>query len=193
MIIIENTLVSEEIFEKKFLCELSSCRGACCVKGDSGAPLEFDELEKIEEVFDKILPYMNEKGKKAVEEQGLYLKDTDGEMVTPLVEGKECAYVFFDHHGTAKCAFEQAYRNGEIDFPKPVSCHLYPIRVSKLKEYDALNYDRWDICKPAIACGKKANLKIFQFLKEPLIRKYGQEWYNQAIEVDKLLQEESKS
>lgn len=177
MIELDGCLISDEIFEKKFVCDLSACKGACCVEGESGAPLEEEELDLLESIYDKVKPYMRKEGIEAVEEQGHFVLDWDGEYTTPLVKGKECAYVSFDDNGTAKCTIEQAHRNGDIDFPKPISCHLYPIRVSKLKDYQALNYHKWPICEPACSCGDKLDVRVFRFLKSPLIRKYGKQWY----------------
>ena len=191
MIVIDNTIVSEDILDKKFLCDLNACKGVCCVEGDSGAPLEEGETAILENIFDKVRPYMTGEGIKAVEEQGKYIVDQDGEDVTPLVEGKHCAYVFFQD-GTAKCAIEKAYLEGKSDFKKPVSCHLYPIRVTRHKGYDAVNYHRWEICKPACSCGEKLGVKVYQFLEEPLIRKYGNPWYEELKQIDDTLRPEKK-
>ena len=179
MIELDGTLISDEIFEKKFVCDLNACKGACCIEGESGAPLDEDELDILESIQDKIKPFMREEGIEAVEEQGAFVLDWDGEYTTPLVDGKECAYVQFDEQGIAKCAIEAAYRAGEILWKKPISCHLYPIRISKLKDYDALNYHHWPICAPACDCGSKLDVRVFRFLKEPLIRKYGEQWYSE--------------
>jgi hypothetical protein len=179
LIAIENTLVSEDLLEKKFVCDLNACKGACCVEGDSGAPLEENEAHILEEIFDDIKPYMRPEGITAVEEQGKYTVDVDGDLVTPLVKGKECAYVYFDENNTALCAIEKAYKEGKINFQKPVSCHLYPVRITNYKEYDAVNYHAWDICKPACKCGSKLNIPVYKFVKTALIRKYGEDWYKQ--------------
>ncbi len=180
MIAIDNTLISEDVLEKKFVCDLNACKGACCVAGDSGAPLDKEELAILESVFDDVKPYMVKKGIKAIEKQGLYVIDGDGDYTTPLVsKGAECAFVFFDDKKIAKCAIEQAYNDGKIKWQKPISCHLYPIRIKKLKDYDAVNYDKWDVCKPACECGKKLNVPVYKFLKTPLIRKYGKNWFKQ--------------
>jgi hypothetical protein len=177
MIQIDRTLISDEVFEKKFVCDLSACKGACCVEGESGAPLDEDELEKLEQVYDEVVPFMRQEGVDAIAEQGLFVLDWDGDYTTPLVDGAECAYVTFDERGIAKCAIDTAYRAGKIDWQKPISCHLYPIRITKLKDFDALNYHHWPICEPACSCGDKLDVRVFKFLKEPLIRKYGEEWY----------------
>ncbi|PID89791.1 MAG: hypothetical protein CSA05_00460 [Bacteroidia bacterium] len=178
MLQIGETVISLDIIEKCFICDIEKCQGICCVLGDSGAPLEDEEVGILEEIYDDIEPYLTPKGKKAIEEQGVFIIDFDSEFVTPLIENKECAYAYFEN-GTCKCAIEKAFLAGAISFKKPVSCHLYPIRISKLKKALALNYDQWNICKAAVKKGKAADVKIFQFLEEPLTRKFGKEWYEQ--------------
>ena len=180
MIAIDNTLISEDVLEKKFVCDLNACKGACCVAGDSGAPLDKDELKTLDGVLEKVKPYMTKKGLKAVEKNGCYVIDGDGDYTTTLVsEGAECAFVFFDDNKIAKCAIEQAYLDKKIDWQKPISCHLYPIRIKRTKTYDAVNYDKWSVCKPACECGEKLDVPVYKFLKTPLIRKYGKDWYKQ--------------
>lgn len=187
MIELEGKLISQEIFSKEFVCDLTACKGACCVDGDAGAPLEPGEKEIIESHLESIKPYMRAEGIKKVEENGVSYVDFDGEPVTTLVNEKECAFVFFDEKNTAKCSIEKAFRNGDIDFMKPISCHLYPIRIKKLKYYDALDYNKWHICEPACKCGEALNVSVFRFLKEPLIRKYGESFYKKLEIVDKEL------
>ena len=183
MIAIDKTLVSADILEKKFVCDLNACKGACCVAGDSGAPLLKEELPVLEAIVDKVKPYMVKKGVKAIEKHGAYVVDSDGDYTTTLVSEKgECAFVYFDDSNTAKCSIEKAYYEGKIDWKKPISCHLYPIRITEHKNYDAVNYDKWDVCKPACECGKKLDVPVYKFLKEPLIRKYGKAWYKQLEE-----------
>lgn len=180
MIAIDKTLISEDLFDKKFVCDLNACKGACCVAGDSGAPLDKDELDVLDSVLEKVKPYMTKKGLRAVAKQGTYVVDSDGDYTTTLVsEGAECAFVYFDENKIAKCAIEKAYYDGVIAWKKPISCHLYPIRISPYKGYDAVNYNKWDVCKPACECGKKLDVPVYKFLKEPLIRKYGKDWFNQ--------------
>lgn len=180
MIAIDKTLISEDLLEKKFVCDLNACKGACCVAGDSGAPLDEDELPILESILDKVKPFMVKKGLKAIEKHGPYVVDSDGDYTTTLVgEGAECAFVYFDETKTAKCAIEKAFYEGVITWKKPISCHLYPVRISKHKSYDAVNYSKWDVCKPACECGKKLDVPVYKFLKEPLIRKYGKEWFRQ--------------
>ena len=181
------------MFETKFVCDLSACKGACCIEGDSGAPLTFEEVSILEDHLDVIKPYMRKEGIDAVEETGVFYMDWDNEPVTTLVNEKECAFVAFDEKGTALCAIEQAHKDGKLDFKKPISCHLYPIRAKKFKEFEALNYNTWDICSPACACGDQLDVKVFKFLKEPIIRAYGEEFYQELEVVDKDIEEQKKN
>lgn len=192
MIAIDNTLVSEDILEKKFACDLNACKGACCVEGGAGAPLEKEEVKVLEEIYENVKPYMLPDGIRAVEKYGFYVIDEDdGDWCTPLVDKKpsdkhpgRCAFVMFDK-GVAKCAIEKAYYEGRVNFKKPVSCHLYPVRITKHKDYDAVNYHKWDICRPACACGKKLQVPVYSFVREGLVRKYGEKWYGQLTLADK--------
>lgn len=177
MIEIDNKLVSEELLENKFVCDLNVCKGACCIEGDAGAPVTTEEIKLIEDNLNAIKPYMREEGIKAIEDNGIAYEDFDGQMVTTLVNKKECAFVYFDKQGITKCGIEKAHREKKSNFLKPISCHLYPIRVKELKYYDALNYDKWDICAPACSCGSELNVPVYRFLKNPLIRKYGDDFY----------------
>jgi hypothetical protein len=187
MIAIDNTLISEDIIEKKFVCDLNACKGECCVAGDSGAPLDKEELEILESVVEKVKPYMTKKGIKAVEKNGAWEKDSDGDYTTTLVsEGAECAFVYFDENKVACCAIEKAWIEKKIGWQKPISCHLYPIRITKHRSYDAVNYHKWDVCKPACECGTKLDVPVYKFLKAPLIRKYGKDWYKQLEQSAKL-------
>ncbi len=179
MILIDQTIVSDDIVDKHFVCALDKCKGACCVEGDSGAPLEFEETKVLEEIYEQVKPYMNAEGIESVETFGKWLIDSDGDFVTPLVKGvNQCAYVYFEM-GIAKCAIERAYNNGEVNFKKPISCHLYPVRITKHPGYEALNYNRWEVCAPACKKGKQLGVSVFEFVKEALIRKYGTAWYDQ--------------
>ncbi len=176
-------IISGDIRDLFFVCNLEKCKGACCVEGDLGAPLEKEELPILDEIYDSVKPYLAEEGKKAIEEQGRYVWDEDGEYSTPTVGGRECAYAIYDDKGILKCGIERAYRDKKIDFPKPISCHLYPIRINTYDDFDALNYDRWDICSPACEFGAALNVPIYKFLKEPLTRKYGEQWYEGLCEL----------
>lgn len=184
MVEIDDTLISDDVFEKRFLCDLSACKGACCVEGESGAPLEAGEVDLLEEIIDDIKPFMRQEGIDRIDETGVFTIDSDGEYVTPLVNDEECAFVQFDDNGIAKCAIETAHRAGKIDFPKPVSCHLYPVRLNELKDFTALNYHHWPICDPARECGAKLDVKVFRFLKEPIIRKFGADYFHKMELAD---------
>jgi len=171
------TLISEDLFEKRFVCDLNACKGACCVEGESGAPLEPEEDALLRALWPKIRPYIPEKGQRAIDAHGVSEVDDDGDLVTTLVEGRgECAFTVFEN-GIALCGIEKAWKDGAVDFRKPISCHLYPIRIAKLKFHEGLNYHRWPICKPACECGAKLDVPVFRFLKDALTRKYGAEWY----------------
>lgn len=183
MIQIDNKLISEDIFSEQFVCNLSKCKGICCVEGDAGAPLNKEETKILEEIYPKIKPYLRPEGIKAIEEQHTHTIDEDGDLVTPLVNNAECAYVIFDEKGWTKCGIEKAYEDGVIDYQKPISCHLYPIRITEYSTFDAVNYHEWDVCSDACALGKELKVKVYQFLKNPLIRKYGEEFYTTLCEA----------
>ncbi|MBL7898065.1 MAG: DUF3109 family protein [Crocinitomicaceae bacterium] len=188
MVEIQDKLVSSELFSKQFVCNLSACKGACCVEGDTGAPLEKKEIRQIERSLDKIKPFMTKAGINAVDKEGVSYLDSFDDPVTMLVNGKECAFVFRDENGITKCAIEKAYREKKIKFNKPISCHLYPIRVKKLEKFESLNYDRWSICKDACTLGKELKVPVYKFLKEPIVRAYGEDFYKEmeivAAELD---------
>ena len=177
MIQIDDKLISEDLFSEEFVCNLAKCKGICCVDGDAGAPLDEDETKILDEIYPKIKPYLRPEGIQAIEEQGTYTLDFEGDLVTPLVNNAECAYVIFDEKGYTKCAIEKAYEDGVIDWQKPISCHLYPIRITEYSNFSAINYHEWDICSDACTLGKELGVKVYQFLKKPLIRKYGEEFY----------------
>lgn len=185
MIAIRDTLVSEELLDKQFVCDLTACKGACCVEGESGAPLDQDELDLLEENWPKVKPYLPVDGVKAIEKQGFYVIDSDGDRVTPLVKGKHCAYTIFEKDGTAKCGIEKAWKEGKSSFRKPVSCHLYPVRLKEGSPFIKVEYHSWKICKPACACGEKLKVSVFQFLKEALVRRFGKAWYDELALVDR--------
>jgi len=177
------TIVSEEIFEKKFVCDLSACKGACCVDGDAGAPLEKEELQILEEIYPIVKPYLRKEGVSAIEKQGVYTTNKEGEHETPLINNTDCAYVIFDDKNTALCAIEEAYNQGEVTFKKPVSCHLYPVRVRDYTEFFAVNYHHWQICDDACVLGKELQVPVYKFVKQALVRKFGEDWYNELEEV----------
>lgn len=179
MLEIGKTIVSFDVLEEHFLCDLVKCKGACCVEGDSGAPLTKKEAAEIEKIYPYVEPYMTQEGKTVVETQGTSMFDSDGDLVTPLVNNRECAFTFQDEKGITKCAIEKAFIEGKTNFRKPVSCHLFPIRITEYKHFDAVNYQQLDICKPGKECGAGQKLPLYKFLKDPLIRKYGKDWYDQ--------------
>lgn len=183
MIELGKTIISQDIFEKVFVCNLSACKGACCIEGDGGAPVTQDEIKILEEIYPKVEPYLRPEGIAAIKKQGTSVQDWDGEMVTPLVNGKECAYVIFDEKGITKCGIEKAYEDGVVDFKKPISCHLYPIRVTHYRDFDALNYHKWNICSPACTLGAELKVPVYRFLKDALIRKYGEDWYAEVEQI----------
>lgn len=179
------TIVSEEIIEKDFVCNLSACKGACCIDGDAGAPLELAETKIMQEIYPKVKPFLRQVGIDAIEAQGTFIINDYGEFETPLIDDADCAYVIFDDKGTSLCALEEAYNQGATDWKKPVSCHLYPIRVKEYSEFSAINYERWDICDPACLLGKELQVPIYKFVKEALIRKFGEDWYMELEKVAK--------
>ncbi|MEG1555414.1 MAG: DUF3109 family protein [Bacteroidales bacterium] len=178
MQIIKGVLVSDDLIENHFCCDLSKCGGMCCIEGDAGAPIDPEEIADIEDNYLIFKKYMTPEGIEKIELDGSFDYDMEGSFVTPLLSDEACAYVYYEK-GIAKCAIEKAFLNKEINFQKPISCHLYPIRIKKLPDYDALNYHRWFVCDPACLKGKEINLPVYKFLKEPLIRKYGEEWYHE--------------
>ena len=183
MIQLGNTILSDDIKESFFTCDLEKCKGACCVEGDLGAPLEESELPILEKIYEKVEPFLSEEGRSAIDQQGKYVLDEEGDHSTPTINGKECAYAVYDDRGILKCGIEQAHEAGEIDFQKPISCHLYPIRISKHDDFEAVNYDRWDICDPACSLGKTLSMPLYKFLRMPLIRRYGSRWYNRLVQI----------
>jgi hypothetical protein len=182
MIIIDDALISEELLDKKFVCDLAACKGACCEEGDLGAPLDIEEIDAIEANLKGIRPFMSAAGLKLLDQEGFYEAAPGEELVTTTIDGKACVFAIQDDTQTWKCAIELAHKAGQSDFLKPISCHLYPIRIEKLKNYEVLNYDQWDICSPACACGDRLEVPVYKFLKGPLVRKYGADWFD-ALEA----------
>lgn len=187
MIQIANTLLSDDIFEAQFICDLCKCKGQCCVDGESGAPLTREEHDKIEEILPVIWDDLSPKAQQLISEQGISYNDTDGELVTSIVNGEECVFTYYDENGICKCAIDTAYREGRIAVQKPISCHLYPIRLTDYANYTAVNYHQWSICRPAVKLGRKEGVPLYRFLREPLIRRFGEEWYNEVCEAATLL------
>jgi len=186
MVQIQDKIVSLDIFQQCFTCDLSQCEGFCCVHGESGAPLEETETAILEEILPVVRPFLQKSAQKVIDKTGAWVIDNENEKVTPLNNGKECIYAFFEEK-VCKCAIEKAYEEGLTDFIKPISCHLYPIRISKFQNFEALNYHSWHVCKAARQLGCKLEVKVFRFLKEPIIRKYGEDFFNEMVEVEKNL------
>lgn len=186
MIAIDNVLVSEEIIDEQFVCDLNKCKGGCCEDGDAGAPMEKWELDKLNEFYEIIKPYMTPEGINEVNKQGRYLYDQEFGWVTPTIEGTICAYGYRDKNGIIKCAIEDAFNDGKLDWKKPISCHLFPIRIKKSKrdpEIEYVNYEpREDLCAAACSLGKKLKMPVYVFLKDSITRKYGVEFY-EALEA----------
>ena len=186
MIQVQDKIISIDIFQKHFVCDLNACKGACCVEGDSGAPLLEEEKSILEDSYEKIKPYMRKKGVNEIDKNGVALYDHDGDLTTPLVNNRECAFAVFEK-GITKCSIEKACLDGKIDFKKPISCHLFPIRIKSYSDFDAVNYEKIAVCKSACKHGQKLEIPIYLFLKEALIRKYGEDWYKELLEAAKLL------
>ncbi len=181
---IDDKIVSTDLFSEKFVCDLSKCKGACCVKGNGGAPLTGKEVELIEDNLEQIKPFMSEKGIQTIKDEGVYYLDEEDAPATKLIDKKECCFVYFDNSNTAKCSIETAYKSGEIDFNKPQSCHLYPIRIKEFTEFTALNYEEWDICAPACSLGQSLKVPVYKFLKEPITRVFGRSFFDELSKID---------
>ena len=177
------TIVSEKIIEKDFVCNISACKGACCIDGEAGAPLEKNETKILDDIYPKMKPFLSKKGIKVIEKKGTWVISDFGEIETPLINGADCAYVIFDKKNTALCAIEEAYNQGVINWKKPVSCHLYPIRVREYSEFAAVNYHKWEICDDACTLGKELKVPVYKFTKQALIRKFGQNWYDELEKI----------
>ena len=186
MLAIQKTLVSLDLLERYFVCDLNACKGACCVKGDAGAPLSDEEIDLLENIIDDILPFLDDEGKAMIAQKGVFEIDTDGDKGTALLENGRCAFALVDDKGMVSCGMEKAQLEEKTGFKKPISCHLYPVRITEYKDYDAVNYNKWDICNPACDCGAKLDVPLYRFLKEALTRKYGYEWYEELEMIDQL-------
>jgi hypothetical protein len=185
---IDDKVISLDILKEKFCCDVRICKGHCCVEGESGAPLDDDEVILLDRIFPSLKPYLREEGIKAIEEQGTSVIDSDGDNVTPLIRSMECAYAVF-RDGIAKCGIEIAFESGAVDFQKPVSCHLYPVRISRYSNFEAVNYHRWHLCECARNYGKELNIPIYKFVEKALIRKYGQEFTDKLYIIDREVEE----
>lgn len=193
MLQIDDTIISLDVLESYFICDLCKCKGQCCVDGASGAPLEYEENDKINEILPLIWDELSPKAQDLINEQGISYKDYDGELVTSIINGDECVFTYFDEDGVCKCVIDKAYREGKISFQKPISCHLYPIRLQKYRDFTAVNYHKWSICKPGVELGNNEGVKLYKFLKEPLIRRFGEEWYKELCEAVNLFEQEKKN
>ncbi len=179
MIEIEGKVISSELFRRRFVCDIAKCKGDCCYYGDAGAPLEEEELDQLTDNYESFLPYMTERGKLEADSQGLWVKDADGDLVTPIIDGKECIYAIREDNGTWACAIEKAFLDGKSAFRKPISCYLYPIRVTKYARYETLNFHEWDVCKVALELGEKTGTPAYKFLRDPIISKWGKDFYDE--------------
>lgn len=179
MIQIDDVIVSFDVFKEKFCCNIDACKGECCIEGDAGAPLEDAEVELLEKALPAVWNDLSEEAREVINRQGVCYRDEEGDLVTSIVNGKDCVFTCYDEKGYCLCAIEKAYREGRIDFYKPISCHLYPIRITDYPSFKALNYHRWNVCKAAVLLGEKKNIPVYKFLKEPLVRKFGKEWYEE--------------
>src|SRR5210317_779564 len=184
------TIVSEDLIENDFVCNLSACKGACCIDGDAGAPLDGDEVQILKEIYPSIKPYLRPEGIEAIETQGVFVTTEEGELETPLINNADCAYVIFDEKNTALCAIEEAYNQGDVQWKKPISCHLYPVRVKDYSEFSAVNYHKWQICDDACSLGKELQVPVYKFVKEALVRRFGEDWYE---ELEKMAKQIKKS
>lgn len=179
MLQIQDTLVSLDVVERFFCCDLDKCLGECCIEGDAGAPITESEKKEIERVLPRVWDYLLPAAKKVIEDDGVAYRDIEGDLVTQIVEGKNCVFSCYDADGMCLCAFEKAYREGRSDFYKPMSCHLYPLRIKEYPTFTAVNYHRWKICKCAEVLGRAKGIRVYQFLREPLIRRFGKDWYDE--------------
>ena len=184
MLQIDDTIISLDLLDQCFVCDLDTCKGICCIEGDDGAPLEEEEVKIIEDLLPIIWDDLTEVSKALIKKQGVSYIDSDGEPVTSIVNGEECVFTYTDDQGQCKCAIEKAFREGKTDFYKPISCHLYPVRLQKYDNYTAVNYHQWSVCNCARKLGGKLGVPVYQFLKEPLIRKFGKEWFEQLEIAD---------
>ena len=182
MILIDDKIISDDVVEVQFVCNLDACKGACWWEGDYGAPLTDEEREILKNIYEDVKPFLTPEGKAAIETQGIYVYvDETKEYATTLVNNTACAYMTRDENGIAKCGIEEAHKAGKTDFLKPISCHLYPVRIDHHDHFDAINYDKWEICSAACELGKKMQMPVYQFVKDALIRKYGEDFY-EALE-----------
>lgn len=192
MLEIGDTVVSFDLFEHKFCCDLSVCRGCCCVKGDAGAPLTEEEVKELDKVLPAVRQFLSARALEVIDRQGTSYVDADGDNVTSLVDGRECVFTYFEN-GICLCALEKAYNEGLIDFPKPISCYLYPVRLEVYDTFTAVNVHRWECCRGAEICGKERGIPVYRYLKNSLIRRFGAEWYAELSSAAEAYYAEFKS
>lgn len=190
MIQIDDVLVSVDCLSEKFCCDLEACKGICCVEGDAGAPVGLDEVAGIEEALPEVWPMLSASAQAVIDRQGVAYTDEEGDLVTSIVNGKDCVFTCYDEAGHCYCALEKAFREGRTRFFKPLSCHLYPIRLKKIGDGVALNYHRWEVCKMAVEKGRRLNLPVYRFLREPLVRRFGEAWYAELEQAADELREQ---
>ncbi len=190
MIQIDDKIVSQDLFEVLFVCDYDTCKGECCVEGDSGAPLEPGEAEELRRCLPEVRHLLSPAALEVIEEQGVSYFDEDGDEVTSIVRGRDCVFTTYDEQGRCACALEKVYNEGKTTFIKPISCQLYPVRLTKYPSFTAVNYHKWSICKCALKLGRKLQVPVYQFLRAPLIRAFGEEFYTQLEEVAALLKAE---
>ena len=189
-----DVILTHEILTEYFCCDLEACRGACCVEGDSGAPLQLEEVAEMENVLDTVWPDLSAEAQRTIDRQGVAYTDSEGDLVTSIVRGRDCVFTCYGADGCCYCASDKAFREGRCSWPKPISCALYPIREKQFGNgLVGLQHHRWEICKPAVELGRKLQLKIYQFLKDPLVRRFGQAWYDELCEVARQLESEAQN
>lgn len=186
MLQIQNTIVTLDLAEEFFCCDLEKCLGACCIEGDAGAPVTIDEMEKIEEVLPVVEPEMLPRAVEEVRQNGVAYVDQEGDLVTTILDGRNCAFTCYAPGGICLCALEKAFREGKTGFKKPASCSLYPLRLTTYPTFTAVNYHRWKICRDAVANGRKKGIRLYQFLRGPLTERFGQEWYDELAQACEL-------
>ena len=193
MLQIKDTIVSLDIAERFFTCDIASCLGECCIEGDAGAPITEDEYKKIKEILPLIWDDLMPRAKEEIEANGVAYVDEEGDLVTHIIDGKNCVFSCYGNNGMCLCAIEKAYREGRVDFMKPISCHLYPLRLKEYPSFTAVSYHRWKICKAAEVLGRKRGVRLYEFLKEPLVRRFGKEWYDELVTACELYLKEYAS
>lgn len=193
MLQIKDTLVSLDLAEEFFCCDLDQCLGACCIEGDAGAPLEINELERLEEVLPEIEGDLLPRAVDEIRESGVAYTDEEGDLVTTIIDGRNCAFSCYAEGGKCLCAIDKAYREGRVKWRKPISCYLYPLRLTNYPTFTAVNYHRWKICRPAVANGRRLGIRLYQAMKEPLIERFGREWYEELCEACEAWNEQQKS